>query len=126
MSVKLTLFSYIVDDYDKAISWFCNVLGFKLLEDSDRGNGKRWVVIGSDKSNLLLAKATNDEQIACIGKQFGGRVGLFLETDDFEGMKIHMQNFGVKFLENPRHEAYGKVVVFEDLYGTKWDLLSTI
>lgn len=126
MSVKLTLFSYIVDDYDKAISWFCNVLGFKLLEDSDRGNGKRWVVIGSDKSNLLLAKATNDEQIAFIGKQFGGRVGLFLETDDFEGMIIHMQNFGVKFLENPRHEAYGKVVVFEDLYGTKWDLLSTI
>lgn len=124
MKTNLHLFSYLVDDYDKAIAWFCGALNFKVIEDEKRENDKRWVVIGSDSGQLLLAKASNEKQIACIGNQFGGRVGLFLKTDNFEGMYQSMKDFGVKFLETPRNEAYGMVVVFEDLYGTKWDLLS--
>lgn len=123
MGIKISLFSYIVKDYDEAINWFVTKLGFELIEDSPRENGKRWVVIGANGGNFLLAKANNEIQLKTIGNQFGGRVGLFLETDDFEGTFEKMLKSGVKFLEKVRHEEYGKVVVFEDLYGTKWDLL---
>ena len=120
---KLTL---LVRDYDEAIAWFTRCLGFELAEDVDMGGGKRWVVVeppGTRGAALLLAKASGAEQQAAIGRQAGGRVFLFLETSDLDRDYAHMQAEGVKFREAPRNEAYGKVVVFEDLYGNPWDLI---
>jgi len=102
------------------------VLGFSLIEDSSLGDGKRWVLVAADataETPLLLARASGEEQIAQIGKQAGGRVFLFLETDDFERDHQRMTAHGVQFREPPRHEAYGTVAVFLDLYGNPWDLL---
>ncbi len=118
--------SLLVRDYDEAIAYYTDKLGFALLEDTALGDGKRWVRIaprGAEETSLLLAKATNDRQIAQIGDQMGGRVGFFLHTDDFRRDHAVMSARGVKFMEAPREEAYGTVAVFEDLYGNRWDLL---
>jgi catechol 2,3-dioxygenase-like lactoylglutathione lyase family enzyme len=126
MTRTLGAISLVVRDYDEAIAWYTRCLRFDLIEDSDRGEGKRWVLVApaqSAQTPLLLARAVTPEQQSHIGNQTGGRVFLFLDTDDFERDYRHMQEQGVKFLEAPRYEAYGAVVVFEDLYGNKWDLL---
>ncbi|QNK02058.1 VOC family protein [Dyella telluris] len=116
----------VVADYDEAIDWYTRVLGFTLVEDTDMGGGKRWVVVappGSSETRLLLAKATNAGQSSRVGDQTGGRVFLLLHTDDFWRDYRRMDAAGVTFCEAPRDEAYGTVVVFQDLYGNKWDLL---
>ena len=118
--------TFLVHDYDEAIAFFVKALGFDLIEDSPQGGGKRWVTVaprGSDGTRLLLARAATDEQRAQVGNQGGGRVFLFLQTDDFAGDHARMQAHGVRFREEPRHEPYGTVVVFEDLYGNGWDLI---
>lgn len=123
---SLGAISLLVRDYDEAIAWFTSALGFQLIADTDLGNGKRWVMVAAAadaETGLLLAKASNDEQIAQIGHQSGGRVFLFLNTDDFARDHARMLAHGVRFAEAPRHEAYGTVAVFMDLYGNKWDLL---
>lgn len=116
----------VVREYDEAIAFFTQELGFTLIEDTDLGQGKRWVLVapaGSRGTNLLLARAVNPEQASRIGNQTGGRVFLFLHTDDFWRDYRAMKERGVKFRETPRDESYGTVAVFEDLYGNKWDLL---
>ena len=125
MSRHLALLSLLVRDYDEAIAFYVGKLGFELVEDSELGAGKRWVVVspGPGGSRFLLAKASDAQQAALIGGQGGGRVWLFLHTDDFEDDHARMAAAGVRFLEAPRHEAYGSVAVFEDLYGNRWDLL---
>ncbi len=120
----------LVRDYDEAIRFFTRVLGFDLIEDSpstDRdGRPKRWVLIGppgAKETKILLAKASGPEETAHIGNQTGGRVFLFLLTDDFERDYHALMQNGVKFVRQPKEEEYGTVAVFEDLYGNKWDLL---
>jgi catechol 2,3-dioxygenase-like lactoylglutathione lyase family enzyme len=123
--MRLSLTAFLVRDYAEAIDFFVGKLGFTLTSDADQGGGKRWVVVtppGGD-AGLLLAKPVDSAQSARIGDQSGGRVFLFLETDDFERDRGRMQGAGVRFLEAPRHEAYGTVAVFEDLYGNRWDLI---
>ncbi|MER8070945.1 VOC family protein [Streptomyces sp. NPDC094034] len=134
----IALVTLVVDDYDKALAFYTRALGFELIEDTERGDGSRWVVVrprpsagggpdGSDGSAasvcLLLARAKDDTERASIGVQTGGRVGFFLHTDDFARDHARMRAAGVRFLEEPRHEPYGSVAVFEDLYGNRWDLL---
>ncbi len=116
--------TFLVRDYDEAIDYFTKALGFALLEDTSLGNGKRWVRVspGSDCA-LLLARAATPEQQAHVGHQTGGRVAFFLHTDDFARDHAAMKERGVKFIEEPRHEPYGTVAVFVDLYGNKWDLV---
>ncbi|MFZ0270052.1 VOC family protein [Caulobacter sp.] len=125
MAQHLALLSLLVRDYDEALAFYVGKLGFSLVEDSDLGGGKRWVVVGPGGAGtrFLLAQASDDQQKAAIGGQGGGRVWLFLHTDAFEADHARLSAAGVKFLEEPRHEAYGSVVVFEDLYGNRWDLL---
>lgn len=126
MKQTLSLITLVVDDYDTAIAHYTGALGFTLLEDTDLGNGKRWVRVvppGSSETGLLLAKASDDAQHARIGDQTGGRVGFFLQTDDFWRDHKAMTANGVEFLENPREEKYATVAVFRDRYGNKWDLL---
>lgn len=116
----------LVRDYDEAIAWYRDRAGFTLVSDTDLGGGKRWVLMapkGALETRLLLARAVGAEQEAQIGRQAGGRVFLFLHTDDFARDHTAMTQAGVDFLEPPRHEAYGSVAVFQDLYGNKWDLL---
>ena len=123
--MRIATLAVLVRDYDEAIAWFTRCLGFELAEDIDMGGGKRWVVVrppGSAGAALLLAKAIG-EQANAIGRQAGGRVFLFLETDDFDSAYQRMTREGVTFREAPRVESYGKVVVFEDLYGNPWDLI---
>lgn len=130
MTQDLGYISLVVREYDEAITFFTEMLGFDLAEDSpakDRvGEDKRWVLVAPPKSRgtkILLAKASNLEEAARIGNQTGGRVFLFLHTDDFWRDYRAMTARGVKFCEEPRTEPYGTVAVFEDLYGNKWDLL---
>jgi catechol 2,3-dioxygenase-like lactoylglutathione lyase family enzyme len=126
MKQHLGALALLVDDYDEAIAWYTRALGFELIEDLDMGEGKRWVLLapsGSSETRLLLAKAKGDEQASRIGNQTGGRVFLLLRTDDFQRDWRRMRAEGVHFREEPRHEAYGTVAVFEDLYGNGWDLL---
>ena len=126
MNQYLSTLTLLVRDYDQAIAWFTSRLGFRLVEDTPLGDGKRWVIVrppGASETGLLLARAATDEQSASIGKQAGGRVFLFLETDDFARDHQAMLERGVHFREAPRHEAYGTVAVFEDLYGNLWDLI---
>ena len=121
----LAYVSIVVDDYDEAIEYYTEKLGFMLIEDTPQP-GKRWVVISPNPESdchLLLSKASNETQQAFIGNQCGGRVFLFLQTDDFWRGYNSMKAAGVHFSEEPREEEYGTVVVFEDLYGTRWDLL---
>lgn len=116
----------LVRDYHEAKAWYCDVLGFNLIEDTPLVNGKRWVLVapqGSAGTCLLLARATTAEQARRVGAQTGGRVFLFLHTDDFWQDFRTMKEKGVRFNEEPRHESYGTVAVFEDLYGNRWDLL---
>ncbi len=118
--------SLVVRDYEEAKAWYCNVLGFTLVEDTPLADGKHWVVVappGSTELRLLLAKASTEPQRERIGDQTGGRVFLFLHTDDFWRDFHAMRRRGVHFCEEPRHESYGTVAVFEDLYGNRWDLL---
>lgn len=118
--------TYLVRDYDEAIAWFRDKLEFSIAADEPLGAGKRWVLVSANDSsnfNLLLAKADGAEQVAAIGKAGGGRVAFFLHCNDFARTHQKMHVAGVRFLEQPRHEAYGIVAVFEDLYGNKWDLL---
>ncbi|MFM8874633.1 MAG: VOC family protein [Anaerolineae bacterium] len=125
MNQTLALISYVVRDYDEAIAFFTNVMQFELVEDTPQDN-KRWVVVrprGGTGASLLLAKADSPEQAAAIGNQTGGRVFLFLQTDDFQRDYERMRFHGVEIMEEPRHEVYGTVAVFKDLYGNKWDLL---
>ena len=126
MKQHIGAISLLVKDYDEAISFYTEKLNFELIEDTDMGGGKRWVVAappGSSETRLFLAKAVSPVQESSIGNQTGGRVFLFLHTDDFWRDYESMKANGVRFLEDPRTEAYGTVVVFEDLYGNKWDLL---
>ncbi|WP_372628124.1 VOC family protein [Arsukibacterium sp.] len=116
----------VVADYDEAIAFYTTKLQFSVVADIDFGGAKRWVEIAPPNSNgshLLLAKASNTQQQAAIGNQSGGRVFLFLHTNDFWRDYHAMQAKGVKFNEKPREESYGTVAVFQDLYGNKWDLL---
>jgi catechol 2,3-dioxygenase-like lactoylglutathione lyase family enzyme len=126
MSRFVSQVALLVRDYDEAIEFFTRALRFELLEDSPREDGKRWVRVappGRAGGALLLARAATAEQARFIGNQSGGRVFLFLETDDFARDHAHMRAHGVRFTEEPRHEEYGTVVVFLDLYGNKWDLI---
>lgn len=130
MAQTLGYVALVVRDYEEALAFFTQSLGFTVVEDSvakDRlGNDKRWVLVsppGSRGTSLLLAKASTPEEASRVGNQTGGRVFLFLHTDDFWRDHREMLARGVKFREEPRRETYGTVAVFEDLYGNKWDLL---
>jgi len=123
---KIGSIALVVRDYDEAIAFYTQSIGFHLVEDTDLGGGKRWVRVrppGSDGTDLLLARAVNPEQESRAGNQTGGRVFLFLHTDDFWRDYRAMAGRGVKFVRQPSEESYGTVAVFEDLYGNKWDLL---
>ena len=126
MKQHIALVAVVVADYDEAIAWYTGKLGFTLVEDTPQTAGKRWVVVappGGSGTALLLAKAANDRQRAAIGAQTGGRVFLFLHTDDFSRDHAAYTQHGVRFVEGPREEVYGRVAVFEDLYGNRWDLI---
>jgi catechol 2,3-dioxygenase-like lactoylglutathione lyase family enzyme len=123
---KIATVALVVADYDEAIIWYTQKLGFRLVQDVDLGGGKRWVTVSPAKdagAQLLLARADGDDQRSHIGDQTGGRVFLFLETDDFSRDHEAMLARGVEFREEPRREAYGTVAVFADLYGNLWDLI---
>jgi catechol 2,3-dioxygenase-like lactoylglutathione lyase family enzyme len=121
---QLSQIALLVRDYDEAIAWYTRALGWQLLEDSPRAPGKRWVVIGPPGGlQLLLARAATPEQVAQIGHQGGGRVWLFLRSTDFDADYARLAAAGARFTETPRDEPYGRVVVFEDLYGNRWDLI---
>ncbi len=126
MKQSLNSVTYLVREYDEAIEFFTTKLQFDLIADTALNEEKRWVLVrprGENGTSLLLAKAATPEQEKFIGNQTGGRVFLFLHTDDFERDYKSMLSRGVEFLEEPRHEDYGTVAVFKDLYGNKWDLL---
>ncbi|MGW5347352.1 VOC family protein [Streptomyces sp. HUAS TT3] len=126
MSARIALTALLVRDYDEAIDFYTRALGFTLVEDTPRPDGSRWVVVrpqGATESALLLARAKDGAQQDRVGDQTGGRVGFFLHTDDFARDHARMTKEGVRFMEEPRHEPYGSVAVFEDLYGNRWDLL---
>jgi catechol 2,3-dioxygenase-like lactoylglutathione lyase family enzyme len=123
---RIAAIGLLVDDYDRAIAYYTAVLGFRLIEDTQQGPGKRFVRVapsGDGATALLLAKAAKPEQVARIGDQTGGRVFLFLNTDDFWRDYNTYKAKGVDFTEAPREETYGTVVVFRDLYGNLWDLV---
>ena len=119
------MITIVVDDYDTAISHYVNELGFSLIEDTVLTSEKRWVVVapGNTGGKILLAKAANEVQIAAIGNSTGGRVGFFLYTNDFTHTYDSFISKGIEFIEEPRQEPYGQVVVFKDKYGNKWDLI---
>ncbi len=127
--MQLDLVAIVVDDYDPAIAFFVDVLGFELVEDlpslTNDGRPKRWVVVRPPgaQTGILLARADGERQAAIVGDQFAGRVGFFLRVDDFEAAYTRMNAAGVHFLTAPRTEAYGRVAVFLDLAGNRWDLL---
>ena len=126
MMQHLANVALIVSDYDEAIAWYTQVLGFDLLQDTDLGDGKRWVRVsppGATGTSLLLAQAATEAQRGRIGDQVGGRVGFFLHTDDFATDYAALTGRGVRFAEEPRQESYGTVAVFVDLYGNRWDLV---
>jgi len=126
MKQEIGCVTLLVRDYDEAIAFYTRSLRFTVAEDTPMGEGRRWVVLappGSGGARLLLARAKNGEEQAAVGSQAGGRVFLFLHTDDFRRDYDEMRRRGVRFNEEPRREAYGTVAVFEDLYGNKWDLI---
>jgi len=126
MAQKIGYVALLVRDYDEALSYFTRVLGFELIEDTPLGDDKRWVLIAPPNSHgtcLLLARAVTAEQSSRIGNQTGGRVFLFLHSDDFWRDYAVLRERGVVFQQPPRKESYGTVAVFEDLYGNRWDLL---
>lgn len=128
--MHLSLVSVVVDDYDAAIDFFVNALGFELATDepaltSGDARPKRWVEVRPPgaSTGVLLARADRPEQMAAVGNQTGGRVGFFLQVDDFDAAYARMSAAGIRFLGSPRSEPYGRVVVFHDIAGNKWDLL---
>lgn len=126
MNQRLAHIALLVKDYDEAITFYVEKLKFELVEDTKLSEGKRWVLIkpnGQHNFCLLLAKAVNDEQKSRIGNQTGGRVFLFLHTDDFERDYINLLNQKIEIIRTPKEESYGKVLVFKDLYGNLWDLI---
>ena len=128
MPLHLARVALLVRDYDEALAFFVGRLGFRLVEDTPLSATKRWVVVAPSEAPaaaLLLARAVGPEQAAAVGRQGGGRVFLFLHTDDFARDHAAFTTRGVRFLEEPRAEAYGTVAVFEDLYGNRWDLVGT-
>ena len=129
---RLGLVTFVAREYDEAIGFFVGKLDFELLEDTDMGDGKRWVVVAptsgstsglNSGASLLIARAVTDAERASVGNQVGGRVAFFLNTDNFDRDFANWSARGVKFREQPRHEVYGTVAVFEDLYGAPWDLI---
>lgn len=126
MAERLATVAVLVRDYDEAIAWYTGALGLHVINYTHMGGDKWWALLGAADGTggqLLLARAVGSEQNACVGDQFGGRVGFFLETDDFATRHAAMVAFGVTFMESPRHESYGTVAVFRDLYGNLWDLI---
>lgn len=128
MAQFISAVTLLVDDYDHAIDFYVNSLGFTLVEDTKLSDTKRWVLVApsqadAQSTSILIAKADTDAQVASIGQQTGGRVSFFLRTDQFDQDYSAMLEKGVRFLEEPRDEVYAKVVVFEDPFGNKWDLL---
>lgn len=128
--MPLDLVTFVVDDYDTAIEFFTGALGFALAEDSPStttdGRPKRWVVVrpADGGAGLVIARADGDEQATAIGRQFAGRVGLFLRVQDFDATLARVQDWGCKLVRPPRDEPYGRVCVFQDPWGNLWDLLS--
>lgn len=126
MKQYIAQFALVVKDYDEAIDFYTQKLNFELIEDTKQSEEKRWVIVkpkGATETEILLAKAANQEQESRVGNQTGGRVFLFLYTDDFWRDYNQMQEKGIKFIREPKEEIYGTVAVFEDLYGNLWDLL---
>ena len=121
---RLGLVTFVAREYDEVIGFFVGKLDFELVEDTDMGDGKRWVVVAPDSgASLLIARAVTDAEKTSVGNQAGGRVAFFLNTDNFDRDHANWLARGVKFREQPRHEMYGTVAVFEDLYGAPWDLI---
>lgn len=126
MKQKIAHIALVVEDYDKAIEFYTKKLDFLLIEDTKLSEDKRWVIVaprGAKECSLLLAKAANKEQASSVGNQTGGRVFLFLFTDDFRRDYKNMLDKGIKFVREPEQMEYGMVAVFEDLYGNRWDLI---
>ena len=126
MAQHLAHIALLVKDYDEALSFYVNKLGFILIEDTQISETKRWVLIappGNGGCNLLLAKAVGSEQLNCVGNQSGGRVFLFLHTDDFENDYQNLLHHNINIVRQPVQQAYGTVLVFSDLYGNLWDLI---
>ena len=126
MEQQIGAVALLVREYDEAIDWFTGKLGFDLVTDTGLDENKRWVLVappGLSGTRLLLARAKNAVELAAVGNQAGGRVFLFLHTDDFARDHRRFMERGVRFAEVPRHESYGTVAVFEDLYGNRWDLI---
>jgi catechol 2,3-dioxygenase-like lactoylglutathione lyase family enzyme len=125
-SLRLAMVTLVVDDYDRALSHYTGDLGFRLIEDTDLGGGKRWVVVSPDGdggARLLLARAVDGGQVAAIGRQTGGRVGFFLHTADIDATHTRLVAAGIGFIGSVRTEPYGRVAVFRDAYGNLWDLI---
>jgi catechol 2,3-dioxygenase-like lactoylglutathione lyase family enzyme len=126
MKQSIVHIALVVDDYDEAIKFYTEKLNFTLIEDTPQSETKRWVLVapkGSEECSLLLAKGVGEEQRSRVGNQTGGRVFLFLKTDDFWRDYQNIQSQGIKFVREPKDEEYGTVAVFEDLYGNLWDLV---
>lgn len=124
--MRIAHFSIVVRDYDEAIAWFTRKLGFRLVEDTRITDVKRWVLVappGDGNTSIVLGRAASEAQTAAIANQTGGRVGFFLQTDDFARDHKAFLARGVEFIESPRDEEYGTVAIFKDLYGNKWDLI---
>ena len=120
----LATVALVVPDYDEALAWYVGVMGFSLIEDIALSDSKRWIIVSPGRgSNLLLAKAATPSQSAAVGNQTGGRVFLFLETDNFDRDYALYKSSGVTFEEEPRQESYGIVAVFKDKFGNRWDLI---
>jgi len=127
MAMEFAMTTIVVDDYDRAIDYYTNTLGFTLTEDTVLSPDKRWVTVrpGTRGASILLARAATEAQASRIGNQTGGRVGFFLHTDTFDADYARMKAAGVVFIDLPRTEEYGKVIVFVDLYGNKWDFIGS-
>jgi catechol 2,3-dioxygenase-like lactoylglutathione lyase family enzyme len=127
MAMEFVMTTIVVDEYDRAIDYYINTLGFALTEDTVLSPEKRWVTVrpGTNGASILLARAATEAQASRIGNQSGGRVGFFLHTDTFDADYARMKAAGVVFIDLPRTEEYGKVIVFVDLYGNKWDFIGS-
>jgi hypothetical protein len=126
---SLGMLTILVDEYDRGIGYFTQALGFSLLEDTRLSSDKRWVVVAPDTkegARMLLARASSPAQVAAVGNQTGGRVGFFLYTNNFDNDYSLMRTKGVNFIETPRQEPFGKVVVFKDIFGNKWDFIERV
>jgi uncharacterized glyoxalase superfamily protein PhnB len=122
---NLGMIAIVIDEYERAISHYVNDLGFTLIEDTPLSTDKRWVVVAPSENGarILLARASNENQRGAIGNSTGGRVGFFLYTSNFAQTFQNYKSKGIEFIEAPRQEVYGQVVVFKDMYGNKWDLI---